>query len=157
MANFLRWMLLLPVVAIMGAHDIPVGSARGGMAPEERWDPRHLSVLPAQVRATLARYEKACGPLAAEHAFSRWIDGGGTSFLALHFEHLRCLDRKTLCGPTGCLHEVFVASREGYRLILRTHATEIELIIIGARPALRLECGVAACSRPLIWNGRSFV
>ena len=92
------------------------------MPREERWDPRHISLLPSEVRSVLPRHEAKCGPPAAEHLFSRSIEAksSGQSFIALHYELFRCRERETLCDTAGCLHEIFASSGGGpYRLVLR--------------------------------------
>lgn len=49
------------------------------MPSEDRWDPRHITTLPPEIRATLPAYAWACGsPLAAGHLFARYLTRGKT-------------------------------------------------------------------------------
>lgn len=51
-------------------------NALGAMAQEDRWDPRHIELLPEEIRRAVAVRERACeNELAAEHAFSLFLDG----------------------------------------------------------------------------------
>ena len=139
---------------------LPARGIAGPIPREERWDPRHISLLPPEVRSVLPRYEAKCGPPAAEHLFSRSIEvkGSGQSFIALHYELFRCPKRETLCDAAGCLHEIFASTGGGpYRLVLRIHVQEVTLHVVEGRPAVELECGDARCRRLLKWDGRRFV
>lgn len=148
--------VVFAVVLMVAAHD-PAAAMGGRVAPEDRWDPRHLSVLPAEAKSAVARYERACGPPAAEHSFSTWIDGSGRTFLILHFEHLRCRDKSVVCRPRGCLHEVFVSTAGGFRSVSQRFVGEMELLKVNGSPALKLMCPTDFdCATLLLWNGSSF-
>src|SRR5262245_21050809 len=51
---------------------------RGGMPPENPWNPQHIDSLPSEIRAAIAPFARLCGgPLAAQHAFARYLEKGG--------------------------------------------------------------------------------
>jgi hypothetical protein len=158
-----RWVLIATVAAALISYSgsVSTGDARGAIPSEDRWDPRHIGGLPPEIRGAVSRHERACGgPLAAEHAFSRYIQAGSPrySFIALHFEHLRCGDRAALCTKQGCIHEIFASSGGRYRRVLSVYASEIELKILNGTPAVDLTCegSTPACPRILYWNGTQF-
>lgn len=159
-SKFSKYCEALALAGLLTGACLPASGNAGPMPREERWDPRHISVLPAEVRSVLPRREAKCGPPAAEHLFSRSIEvkSSGQSFIALHYELFRCRERETLCGATGCLHEIFASSRGGpYRLVFRIHVQEVTLLVVDGRPAVELDCGGAQCHRLLKWAGRRFV
>jgi hypothetical protein len=87
--------------------------ARGGMTPEDRFSPDHISGLPPEVRQAVAR---VCGPTAhAEHYFAMFYDG--SRLIKLHFEHAHCRNDMPLCRPSGCLHQEYGLSGGHYRLL----------------------------------------
>ena len=81
---------------------------------EDRWNPQHISGLPAEVRGALVRL--CGGAIRAEHSFAGYFQGT----ILLHFEHLRCGERGALCTTSGCLHQVYGTTGGRYRL-LRTY------------------------------------
>lgn len=144
--------------ALVGAC-LPATGSAGPMPREERWDSRHISLLPPEVRAVLPRHEAKCGPPAAEHLFSRSIEAksSGQSFIALHYELFRCRERETLCDTAGCLHEIFASSGGGpYRLVLRLRVQEVTLHVVDGGPAVEIDCVDLQCRRLLKWDGRRF-
>ncbi len=154
-----RGMLATVAAILLNVASGPAGSA--AMPQEDRWDPRHISLLPAEIRNRLAAQQRVCGaPLAAEHAFSRSLSGVGprSEFVALHYEHLRCGDRTANCDERGCLHEVYAAAGGRFRPVLRIHVRELELRLVGGRPAVGLDCEPygTGCRAILYWKGRAF-
>ena len=153
---------LLATAGAAGAFSLAGAVAAFAVMPQEdRWDSRHISLLPAEIRASLTSKEQACGnPLAAEHTFSLFLEGGSPRyrFIALHFEHLLCRDHGAVCEGRGCLHEIFASSGGPYRLVLRMFVPEIEMAMIGSRPALKLGCDFSgsSCQRILYWTGSLF-
>jgi hypothetical protein len=145
--------------ALLTAGSAGVLVARGGLRSEDPWAAAHVDGLPRDVRNSLARWERACGNPAAQHAFSRSIQGrSGLSLIALHFEYFRCQDRASICGSAGCLHQVFASTGGSYRLVMSTYVPDIELVIVGDQPAVKVTCGQQQedCSRLLRWNGSRF-
>jgi hypothetical protein len=88
--------------------------ARAILLGEDRWNPQHISGLPAEVRGALVRM--CGGSIRAEHSFASYFQGT----ILLHFEHLRCGERGVLCTRSGYLHQVYGTTGRRYRL-LRTY------------------------------------
>ena len=143
------------VVAVVSSQAM----ARGGAHSEDPWAAAHIDGLPAEVRQVISRQAQACGAkLAAQHAFTRSISAGNTRLIAVHYEHTNCANRGALCTGQGCLHQVYVSTGRGYRLVLSVHAPEIELKLLDKSPAVAVECpSESRCARTLIWNGSRFV
>jgi hypothetical protein len=100
--------------AIVGfAGLVSPASARGGLPPDEPWNPQHISELPAEIRSALARM--CPGPLKAQHYFAGYYQNSQT--VVLHFENLRCGERGALCTNAGCLHQLYGLSGGHYRLL----------------------------------------
>ena len=96
---------------------------------QDRWNPAHLQNLPPEIRAIVQKWEAACGgPLAAAQQFALYLTVPGAELVALHFDDFRCGNKSVHCGTTGCLHEVYVASRGRYRRVLAVHARDIRLL-----------------------------
>jgi len=123
------------------------------------WAAAHIEALPASVRHVVSRDTQACGgKLAAERDFTRYIASRNVQLIAVHYEHTNCRQRRSLCGEDGCLHQVFVSTGRGYRLVLSVRTGEIELKLIDKSPAVATECRFGAgCTRMLVWNGSRFV
>jgi hypothetical protein len=81
---------------------------------EAPFDPARIDrLLPDIRRAALRMCRKR--PTAAEH-FVTYLDN--SMIVRLHFEHFYCEGRPGLCrSATNCLHQEFVASGSGYRLV----------------------------------------
>jgi len=115
------------VIALMALSVIPV-RARSAISTEDRWNPQHIEILPAEIRQVIAAHARACGgALAADHSFVRYFQRGTVKFIGLHFEHLRCGDRRAVCTAAGCLHEVYVSTGGRYRLMRSSHVRELDL------------------------------
>jgi hypothetical protein len=87
--------------------------ARGSAATADHpWNPEHINQLPAEVRNAVSHL---CGPsLRAAHYFATYSEN--SRFLKLHFEHSQCQSQK-VCTQAGCLHQVYVLTKGGYRLL----------------------------------------
>jgi hypothetical protein len=149
------------LLALIGAGALPA-AARDVMRLENPWNPRHIAELPSDIRAAVADENQTCGGAwAAEHAFTRYIQGGAPAhqFIALHFEHFHCGGAAARCTDASCLHQVFVSSDGHYRLVLSTYVRELELKKIGNTPVVELACASTNphCARVLRWNGTRFV
>ena len=80
------------------------------MRSEDRYDPQHIEGLPSDVRQKVLQL---CPVAKATHGFANYTDH--LQRLVLHFEHLYC-GSQAFCGPSGCLHQVYVSSDGRYRL-----------------------------------------
>jgi hypothetical protein len=88
---------------------------------EDRYNPQHIESLPPEIRETIMR--RCCAPRAL-HEFARYTDNLQT--VVLHYEHFYCSTGGTFCGPSGCLHQVYVSSHGRYRILRSYYAPEGE-------------------------------
>lgn len=130
-------------------------SARSGMATEKPWASEHIEGLPVDIRRRIVALERACGnPAAAAHYFSGTIEAGGWRFLSLHFEEFACSNRAAVCDSNGCLHEIYVESRSGYRVVFRTKASDVRMT--NDKGIAEIEVSQRDNRQTYRWNGRSF-
>jgi hypothetical protein len=123
----------------------------------DRWNPAHLQNLPREIRVIIQKWEAACGgSLAAAQQFALYLSVPGAEFVALHFDDFRCGNKSVHCSTTGCLHEVYVATKGEYRRVLTVHARDIRLLR-DQNAALVEISGVDGKITALRWNGRRFV
>ncbi len=164
-----RWLLgrfalsLAPALVTFAAFSgLATAHARGGINSGERWiaiDDSYLRRFPAVLRAAITTQARQCGAIAAVRpAFARYIHVGvgGREFITLHFDHLRCAERSRICGPEGCLHQVYAPAGTSYRLVFNDRVGEIELALIDGRVAIRAECAAARtgqCTQVRVWDG----
>ena len=81
---------------------------------EAPWDPARIDGLPPDVKREVLRVCRE-GSTAAPH-FATYLDN--SRIVMLHFEHFYCEGKPRLCrSATNCLHQEFVASGSGYRLL----------------------------------------
>lgn len=153
---------LLLGLSLITLNGLTTANARGGVSPGDRWiaiDAAYLSRFPAEVRAGLAAQAKLCGNVAAVRpSFARYIRVGTAEreFITLHFDRFRCADRSRICGPDGCLHQVYAPVGASYRLVFNARVGDVELAVINGRVAIRAECAGASaqhCPHVLMWNG----
>jgi hypothetical protein len=106
--------LPLAILVAFGTLSGGEAHARGaGTAHEHAWNPEHISGLPPEVRAGIAR---VCGPHAhAEHYFATFFDHAQR--IKLHFEHAHCRDDQPMCNSSGCLHQEYLLTGSHYRLL----------------------------------------
>ena len=124
---------------------------------QDRWNPAHLGNLPPEIRVIVQKWEAACGgSLAAAQQFALYLTVPGAEFVTLHFDDFRCGNKSVHCGTTGCLHEVYVANKGGYRRVLTVHARDIRLLS-DQNAALVEISDVNGKIRALRWNGRRFI
>ena len=132
------------------------GAAKGGFAGENPWAAEHIDALPNDIRRQISKYEQLCGSKAlAGHYFAVSIEAGNHKFVSLHFEEFACGKRAAVCNADGCLHEVFVESRGGHRLVFNAYARDVKLSNDQGVVGLRIEKGTSTFL--LKWNGRSFL
>ena len=130
--------------------------ARGSFATEKPWAAEHIDALPADIRHTVTKHERACGgQAAAGHYFSVEIDASGRRFIALHYENFYCPGSRAVCGSTGCLHEVFVETAGRRARVFTINADEVKMTNLGGKAGLEVTRG--GIKTALKWNGRQFL
>ena len=130
--------------------------SHGGLA-ENRWNPAHLQNLPPEIRASVQKWDAACGgSLAAAQQFALYLTVPGAQFVALHFDDFRCGNKSVHCDATGCLHEVYVSTNGRYRRVLTVHARDIRLLRDQDTAAVEIG-GVGGKTRTLRWHGGRFI
>ncbi len=109
----------------MGLAASPVVAA---MRSEDRWDSRHISQLPIEVRIKAEARIRACGGTpAASHDFARYLTRDGTQLIGLHYEHARCAGQPIFCNASGCLHQVYISTGGRFRLLQSSYVPELDL------------------------------
>lgn len=91
--------------------------AKGGTyRTEDRYNPQHIDSLPPEIRSAILR---RCNEPMALHPFASYSDAAKR--IELHFEHFVCGGKgsgaRAYCGPSGCLHQVWVLVGGHYRLL----------------------------------------
>jgi hypothetical protein len=153
---------VLAVLILLGLAGIsPQADARGGLRLEDIWSSEHIGGLPPEIRRSLLKYARSCGPAKAQHYFSGSLSPSGSRyhFVSLHFEYFGCNERVAICPQSGCLHQVYASAGAGYRLVFSGYVPELELKVIDGSPAIEISCAHSekACSRVMRWNGFGFV
>ncbi len=121
------------------------------------WNPAHLEMLPAEIRADVRKWDAACGgSTAAAQRFALYLTAAGTEFVALHFDDFRCRSAAALCNSAGCLHQVYVGAGGRYRRVLTVHVHDVRLSSSNNQAFLEL-MDVNGISRTLRWNGSRFI
>ena len=149
---------MFAIVFLLGLAGVLPASARSSMPPEDPLSPAHIERLPREVRASIERSTRACGPgVAARHFFSRYIQDRitGDRFIAIHFDEVYCINRAALCATARCLHQVYVSKGGPYRAIFNVYAPEIELKLLDGAAVVEIACGqtAEACARDFRWDG----
>lgn len=154
--NSSRLVSAIAVALLCWSGTLQPAFSHGGFA-QDRWNPAHLGNLPPEIRAAVQKWEAACGgSLAAAPQFALYLNVPGARFVALHFDDFRCGNKSVHCSTTGCLHEVYVATKGRYRRVLAVHARDIRLRR-DQNAALVEISGVDGKIRTLRWNGSRFV
>lgn len=113
---------------------------------DDRWNPAHVSALPPLLRIRLEALLSICGPLLeAEHSIATYIRAKDTEYAVLHFESLRCANRKAICRDGRCLHEVYKMAGGRGRLILQRYVNEMKLTASGEAAFVEVDCGSIMC------------
>jgi hypothetical protein len=97
------------LVSLLGHPSFAKG---GSTRSEDRYDPQHIESLPPEVRAAVVHL---CGTPRALHTFASYTEN--LQKVVLHFEHFYCVAGDGFCGPSGCLHQVYVSSHGHYKLL----------------------------------------
>ena len=82
------------------------------MGSEAPYNPQHIQGLPTNVRNHVM---SMCRTPRALHTFSSYDEN--LQRVVLHFEHFYCENGGSFCGPSGCLHQVYVLTRGHYKLL----------------------------------------
>jgi hypothetical protein len=129
--------------------------ARSGMIIERPWASEHIDSLPSELRKRLYTLERLCGnAAAAAHYFAPSIEANGARFVSLHFEEYACDNRAVICDSSGCLHEVYLKTRGGYRMVFSGKA--IDLKMTNADGVAGLKVISKNSTATYRWNGRGF-
>ncbi|UWU88924.1 hypothetical protein [Bradyrhizobium sp. CB1015] len=135
---------------------VPPAFSHSGTA-RDPWNPAHIEMLPAEIRADVRKWDAACGgSIAAAQRFALYLTAAGTEFVALHFDDFRCRSAAALCNSAGCLHQVYVAAGGRYRRVLAVHAHDVRLSSSNNQAFVEL-MDVNGSGRILRWNGSRFV
>jgi hypothetical protein len=99
------------ILSLLGCSQL---SAKGGnMANQNPYRTHYVESLPPEVRTALTqqchRTAKALPNFASYSENNKWI--------VLRFEHFYCNSGGTFCGPSGCLHQIYVSSHGRYKLL----------------------------------------
>ena len=106
--NATRWSCAL-LALLVSSTEL---SARGGnYHTEDRYNPQHISSLPAEIRRSILQ---RCSDPKALHPFASYSND--MKRIELHFEHFVCDSDGSYCGSSGCLHEVWSFGRGHYHL-----------------------------------------
>lgn len=158
--------LLAGLALVMLSGALRPAEARGGLGQGTPWidiDAAYLHRFPPEVRSSIEAGRKLCGASAAvQQSFARYIHVGAKDheFISLHFDRVRCADRDVICGPEGCLHQVYAPAGAYYRLVFSARVRDVELAVVNGQPAVRVECPAPEerhCPRILLWNGNRLV
>jgi hypothetical protein len=89
-------------------------SAKGGnMANQDPYKTQYVEGLPGEVRAALNRQCRSTAK--ALPNFASYTES--TNRIVLRFEYFYCNSGGTFCGPSGCLHQIYVSSHGHYKLL----------------------------------------
>ena len=102
-----RFISVIAIALLAPTGMLQPAFSHGGLA-ENCWNPAHLQNLPPEIRASVQKWDAACGgSLAAAQQFALYLTVPGAQFVALHFDDFRCGNKSVHCDTTGCLHEVY--------------------------------------------------
>ena len=117
-----RWLQLIVTAAILVESGSICAQAKSALPSEDRWNPQHISGLPAEIRSAIAPFARACGDGGRLSIRSQAISNAGPrSSSAFTFEHLSCPNRAAVCSAAGCLHQVYISTGGRYRLLSSSH------------------------------------
>jgi hypothetical protein len=89
-------------------------SAKGGnMANQDPYKTQYVESLPPEVRAALIH--QCSSTVKALPNFASHPENTGR--IVLRFEYFYCNSGGTFCGPSGCLHQIYVSSHGHYKLL----------------------------------------
>jgi len=99
------------VLSLLGCSHL---SAKGGnMANQNPYKTQYVESLPPEVRAALIQQCRSTAK--ALHNFASYTEN--PKRIVLRFEYFYCNSGGTFCGPSGCLHQIYVSSHGHYRLL----------------------------------------
>jgi hypothetical protein len=103
-----RCLVSLVLMSLLNSQVLAKG---GSYSSEDRYNPQHIESLPREIRDVVIH---RCSTPKALHEFAKYADN--LQKVVLHFEHLYCDTGGMFCGPSGCLHQVYVFSHGHYGL-----------------------------------------
>lgn len=154
MSGFMPTMSALLLVELLSATSAVY--ARGGFSSENPLAAEHIEALPPEIQRKLSARARACGnKAAAAHYFSVTIATKGQRFISLHFEDFACQNRTTICREGLCLHEVYLQSKAGPRLVFSAHAHDLKMVDDG--DTIGLEVSGGSLQGRYRWSSGRFV
>jgi hypothetical protein len=98
------------ILSLLGCSQ---SSAKGGnMANQNPYKTQYLESLPPEVRAALTQQCRSTAR--ALPNFASFTEN--TKRIVLRFEYFHCNSGDSFCGPSGCLHQIYVSSHGRYKL-----------------------------------------
>jgi hypothetical protein len=91
----------------------PLSAKGGNMANQDPYKTQYVESLPPEVRAALTQQCRSTAkalPNFASHPEN-------TKRIVLRFEYFYCNSGSAFCGPSGCLHQIYVSSHGHYKLL----------------------------------------
>ncbi len=122
---------------------------------------------PLQIAQSVGNRIKSCkGDVSSlpTSLFSLDMNGDGRLDYVVNFENFDCETVPSpYCGTGGCLHEIWLSDRNGWKLALSPYANLIAGVdMIGGKPALRLlvhhrYCTRQPCYQNVVWSAGKLV
>jgi hypothetical protein len=104
-------LLLGFILSLLGCSHL---SAKGGnMANQNPYKTQYVESLPPEVRAALTQQCRSSAKALPD--FASYTEN--TKRIVLRFEHFYCNSGGNFCGPSGCLHQIYVSSHGHYKLL----------------------------------------
>jgi hypothetical protein len=104
-------LLFAVILALLGCSQL---SAKGGnMANQNPYKTQYVESLPPEVRAALT--QQCRNTAKALPSFAGYSEN--TKRIVLRFEYFYCNSGSAFCGPSGCLHQIYVSSHGHYKLL----------------------------------------
>ena len=99
---------------ILSSLSCSQSSAKGGnMTNQDPYNAQYIESLPPEVRAALIHQCRSTPK--ALHNFASYTEN--LKRIVLRFKYFYCNSGGTFCGPSGCLHQIYVSSHGHYRLL----------------------------------------
>ena len=149
--------ILLGFALIVTVMAVGPASARSGFADEPLNAAYHIRNLRDEIKKEVGKRAVECGAdPAARHYFSVSLEEAGAEFLSLHYEKLECANRKAVCGPQACLHEVYVRAFTGQRWHLAFRGFAEETTLSNENSEVCLEARLGEKFKRYLWKHHSF-
>ena len=99
-----RCLVAFILVQLISVQSFAKGGGRFGRG-DDRYNRDNIESLPPEIRNVIFHL---CGKPMALHTFASYADN--LKRVVLHFEHFYCEAGNNCCGPSGCLHQIYVSS-----------------------------------------------